>query len=62
VQRLTADRGDVQGAILSGRDRKQYWPPGNGGDTAIRDCRSEFWAGVTRSMFDSMTIPVLMSH
>jgi nucleotide-binding universal stress UspA family protein len=61
VQGLAVDRDDVHGAILSiaaegnmgllvmggyGHSRLQEWILG----------------GVTRSMFDSMTVPVLMSH
>jgi hypothetical protein len=43
VQRLTADRGDVQGAILSIAAESNMGLLVMG-DTAIRDCRSEFWA------------------
>jgi nucleotide-binding universal stress UspA family protein len=61
VQRLTADRGDVQGAILSiaAESNMGLLVMGGYGHSKLQE---RILGGVTRSMFDSMTVPVLMSH
>ena len=61
VQRLTADRGNVHGAILSIAAESNIGLLVMGG---FGHSRLQEWilGGVTRGMFDSMTVPVLMSH
>jgi len=61
VQRLTAERGDVQGAILSvaAESNMGLLVMGGYGHSRLQE---RILGGVTRSMFDSMTVPVLMSH
>jgi nucleotide-binding universal stress UspA family protein len=61
VQRLTADRGDVQGAILSIAAESSMGLLAMGGYGHSR-LQERILGGVTRSMFDCMTVPVLMSH
>jgi nucleotide-binding universal stress UspA family protein len=61
VQRLTMDRGKVQGAILSvaAESNMGLLVMGGYGHSRLQE---RILGGVTRSMFDSMTVPVLMSH
>ena len=61
VQRLTADRGNVQGAILSvaAESNMGLLVMGGYGHSRLQE---RILGGVTRSMFESMTVPVLMSH
>ena len=61
VQRLTADRGNVQGAILSiaAESNMGLLVMGGYGHSRLHE---RILGGVTRSMFDTMTVPVLMSH
>jgi nucleotide-binding universal stress UspA family protein len=61
VQRLTAERGDIQGAILSiaAESNMGLLVMGGYGHSKLHE---RILGGVTRSMFDSMTVPVLMSH
>jgi nucleotide-binding universal stress UspA family protein len=61
VQRLTMDRGQVQGAILSiaAENNMGLLVMGGYGHSRLQE---RILGGVTRSMFDSMTVPVLMSH
>ncbi|WP_065756323.1 universal stress protein [Bradyrhizobium paxllaeri] len=61
VQRLTTDRGNVQGAILSiaAESNMGLLVMGGYGHSRLQE---RILGGVTRSMFDSMTVPVLMSH
>ena len=61
VQRLTADRGNVQGAILSiaAESSMGLLVMGGYGHSRLHE---RILGGVTRSMFDTMTVPVLMSH
>lgn len=61
VQRLTAERGDIQGAILSiaAESNMGLLVMGGYGHSKLQE---RILGGVTRSMFDSMTVPVLMSH
>ena len=61
VQRLTADRGNVQGAILSiaAESNMGLLVMGGYGHSRLHE---RILGGVTRSMFDIMTVPVLMSH
>ena len=61
VQRLTADRGNIQGAILSIAAESNIGLLVMGGYGHSR-LQERILGGVTRSMFDSMTVPVLMSH
>jgi nucleotide-binding universal stress UspA family protein len=61
VQRLTTDRGDVQGAILSIAAESNIGLLVMGGYGHSR-LHERILGGVTRSMFDAMTVPVLMSH
>jgi nucleotide-binding universal stress UspA family protein len=61
VQRLTADRGNVQGAILSIASESSIGLLVMGGYGHSR-LHERILGGVTRSMFDTMTVPVLMSH
>lgn len=61
VQPLTADRADVQDVILSiaAEDNMGLLVMGGYGHPRLLE---RFLGGVTRGMFDSMTVPVLMSH
>jgi nucleotide-binding universal stress UspA family protein len=61
VQRLTVDRGNVQGAILSvaAESNMGLLVMGGYGHSRLHE---RILGGVTRSMFDCMTVPVLMSH
>ena len=61
VQRLTAGRGNVQGAILSiaAESNMGLLVMGGYGHSRLHE---RILGGVTRSMFDTMTVPVLMSH
>ena len=61
VQRLTAGRGNVQGAILSiaAESSMGLLVMGGYGHSRLHE---RILGGVTRSMFDTMTVPVLMSH
>jgi len=61
VQRLTADRGDVQGTILSiaAESNMGLLVMGGYGHSRLQE---RILGGVTRSMFECMTVPVLMSH
>ena len=61
VQRLTTDRGNVQGAILSiaAESSMGLLVMGGYGHSRLHE---RILGGVTRSMFDTMTVPVLMSH
>jgi nucleotide-binding universal stress UspA family protein len=61
IQRLTVDRSDIQGAILSvvADSRMGLLVMGGYGHSRLQE---RILGGVTRSMFDCMTVPVLMSH
>ncbi len=61
VQRLTTDRGNIQGAILSiaAESSMGLLVMGAYGHSRLHE---RILGGVTRSMFDTMTVPVLMSH
>jgi len=61
VQRLTTDRGKIQSAILSvaAESNMGLLVMGGYGHSRLQE---RILGGVTRSMFDSMTVPVLMSH
>lgn len=61
VQRLTTDRGNIQGAILSiaAESSMGLLVMGGYGHSRLHE---RILGGVTRSMFDTMTVPVLMSH
>ncbi len=61
VQRVTVERGDVQGAILSiaAESNMGLLVMGGYGHSRLHE---SILGGVTRGMFDSMTVPVLMSH
>jgi nucleotide-binding universal stress UspA family protein len=61
VQRLTADRGNIQGIILSVAAESSMGLLVMGGYGHSR-LQERILGGVTRGMFDSMTVPVLMSH
>jgi nucleotide-binding universal stress UspA family protein len=61
VERLTADRGNVQGTILSIATDTNIGLLVMGGYGHSR-LKERILGGVTRGMFDSMTVPVLMSH
>lgn len=61
VQRLTADRGNVHGTILSIAADSNIGLLVMGGFGHSR-LQERIFGGVTRGMFDSMTVPVLMSH
>jgi len=58
---LAADRGDVQGTILSIAADSNIGLLVMGGYGHSR-LQERILGGVTRGMFDSMTVPVLMSH
>jgi nucleotide-binding universal stress UspA family protein len=61
VQRLMADRGNLQSTILSiAADRNiGLLVMGGFGHSRLQE---RILGGVTRDMFESMTVPVLMSH
>jgi nucleotide-binding universal stress UspA family protein len=61
VQRLTADRGNAHGAILSivADSGIGLLVMGGYGHSRLHE---RLLGGVTRAMFESMTVPVLMSH
>lgn len=61
VERLTADRDNVQGAILSIATDNNIGLLVMGGYGHSR-LKERILGGVTRAMFDSTTVPVLMSH
>ena len=61
VQRLAVKRSDVQGAILSiaAESNMGLLVMGGYGHSRLQE---RILGGVTRGMFESMTVPVLMSH
>ena len=61
VQRLAVERVDVQAAILSiaAESNMGLLVMGGYGHSRLRE---RILGGVTRGMFESMTVPVLMSH
>lgn len=61
VQRLSAERANIQGAILSiaAESNMGLLVMGGYGHSRLQE---RILGGVTRGMFDSMTVPVLMSH
>jgi nucleotide-binding universal stress UspA family protein len=61
VQHLTVERGDVQSAILSIASESNIGLLVMGGYGHSR-LHERILGGVTRGMFDTMTVPVLMSH
>lgn len=61
VERLTADRGNVHDAILSIAADSNIGLLVMGGYGHSR-LQERILGGVTRGMFESMTVPVLMSH
>ena len=61
VERLTADRGNVHGTILSVAADTNIGLLVMGGYGHSR-LQERILGGVTRGMFESMTVPVLMSH
>jgi nucleotide-binding universal stress UspA family protein len=61
TQQLITDHNDVQGAILSIAAESNIGLLVMGGYGHSR-LQERFLGGVTRSMFDCMTVPVLMSH
>jgi nucleotide-binding universal stress UspA family protein len=61
VQRLAAERGDVHGTILSIAAESYMGLVVMGGYGHSR-LQERILGGVTRGMFESMTVPVLMSH
>ena len=61
IERLTADRDNVQGIILSIAADTNIGLLAMGGYSHSR-LKERILGGVTRGMFDSMTVPVLMSH
>ena len=61
VERLTADRGNIHGTILSIAAESNIGLLVMGGYGHSR-LHERILGGVTRGMFDSMTVPVLMSH
>jgi nucleotide-binding universal stress UspA family protein len=61
VERLTADRGNVHGTILSIAADANIGLLVMGGFGHSR-LQERILGGVTRGMFDSMTVPVLMTH
>jgi nucleotide-binding universal stress UspA family protein len=61
VQRVTVDRGNIQGAILSIAAESGIGLLVMGGFGHSR-MQERILGGVTREMFQSMTVPVLMSH
>lgn len=61
VQRLTADRGNIQSTILSIAAESNIGLLAMGGYGHSR-LKERILGGVTRGMFEAMTVPVLMSH
>ena len=61
IERLTADRDNVQGTIVSIAAESDIGLLAMGGYGHSR-LKERILGGVTRGMFDSMTVPVLMSH
>ena len=61
IERLTADRDNVQGTILSIAADTNIGLLAMGGYGHSR-LKERILGGVTRGTFDSMTVPVLMSH
>ena len=61
TERLTADRGNVHGTILSIAADSNIGLLVMGGFGHSR-LQERILGGVTRGMFESMTVPVLMSH
>ena len=61
IERLTADRDNVQGTILSIAADANIGLLAMGGYGHSR-LKERILGGVTRGTFDSMTVPVLMSH
>ena len=61
VQRVAVDRGNIQGAILSIAAESGIGLLVMGGFGHSR-LQERILGGVTRDMFKSMTVPVLMSH
>jgi nucleotide-binding universal stress UspA family protein len=61
VERLTADRDNVQGIILSVAADSNIGLLAMGGFGHSR-LKERILGGVTQGMFESMTVPVLMSH
>jgi nucleotide-binding universal stress UspA family protein len=61
LERLTADRGNVQGTILSiaADCNIDLMVMGGYGHSRLQE---RILGGVTRGMFNAMTVPVLMSH
>jgi nucleotide-binding universal stress UspA family protein len=61
LERLTASRGNVHGTILSiaADSNIDLLVMGGYGHSRLQE---RILGGVTRGMFDSMTVPVLMSH
>jgi nucleotide-binding universal stress UspA family protein len=61
IERLTADRGNVHGTILSAAadDSIGLLVMGGYGHSRLQE---RILGGVTRGMFESMTVPTLMSH
>jgi len=61
VERLATERGDVQAAILSvaAESNMGLLVMGGYGHSRLQE---RILGGVTRGMFNSMTVPVLMSH
>lgn len=61
LQRLTADRGNVQASILSiaSESSIDLLVMGGYGHSRLQE---RILGGVTRGMFESMTVPALMSH
>ena len=61
IERLTADQDNVQGTILSiaADTNISLLAMGGYGHSRLKE---RILGGVTRGMFDSMTVPVLMSH
>ena len=61
VQRLTVDRGNIQSTILSIAAESSIGLLVMGGYGHSR-LKERILGGVTRGMFEAMTVPVLMSH
>jgi nucleotide-binding universal stress UspA family protein len=61
VQRLTSDRGNIQSTILSIAAESNIGLLVMGGYGHSR-LKERILGGVTRGMFEAMTVPVLMSH
>jgi nucleotide-binding universal stress UspA family protein len=61
IERLTADRVNVQGTILSVAADNNIGVLAMGGFGHSR-LQERILGGVTRAMFEAMTVPVLMSH